>query len=549
MNIYFLNGPRAGEEMKLNPPSVTLGRETDNDINLLVGGVSRYHAKIEFNKGEWIVKDAGSTNGTKVNKTLITEPFKLAMGDIISLGDQDIRFGEVQKNEKPTALAPQESASEKPATQEPPAQEPPAQEAPAQEPPTEESVFSPMPDPIIKSPEPIIKSPEPVSPPSPDQSPMISSTSQTIADASNTDAGGAPKSFFDELKFGQPETGDALKNDGNLFNKMNFFGTKNPDEEQGGEDKSAKKGIKKRSNILFYVIVIGMAVIFVSIFIMTQKTNSKRISNTGGAKAAKKASASLILSYRKQITSPDNIFCFSLSIENGSAAFSLDDLKTQRHYSRKVANVDEAHLEPLVETIKNSNFMSLQSEAPGMPQNGIDDVRSMIIANENNLNEITIKNSFAPSSFEQIEAAVDEFAEHYGLRTISLTPKEMKNEAEKAFHKAEQLFQNYAANPANIREAIVRYKITVEMLAQFVPKPKMWDIARKKLQEAQAIQDSIRKELYFDFERSKRLNELSNARDICVKLMQLEAPDSKRYNKAREYKVALDKILMKRKKK
>ncbi len=47
MNLYFLNGKRQGEQWELVPPGICIGRESDNDIQLLTGGVSRYHAKLE----------------------------------------------------------------------------------------------------------------------------------------------------------------------------------------------------------------------------------------------------------------------------------------------------------------------------------------------------------------------------------------------------------------------------------------------------------------------------------------------------------------------
>ena len=67
MKLYFINGLREGESIVLQPPGVCIGRESDNDIQLLVAGVSRYHAKISFDGMKWSIADLGSTNGTKVN--------------------------------------------------------------------------------------------------------------------------------------------------------------------------------------------------------------------------------------------------------------------------------------------------------------------------------------------------------------------------------------------------------------------------------------------------------------------------------------------------
>ena len=77
MKLFFLNGPRKGENIELAPPGISIGREEDNDVQLLVAGVSRYHAKITFNGSDWRIQDLGSTNGTKVNGKPIQSPVPL----------------------------------------------------------------------------------------------------------------------------------------------------------------------------------------------------------------------------------------------------------------------------------------------------------------------------------------------------------------------------------------------------------------------------------------------------------------------------------------
>ena len=95
VKLYFLNGPRTGESKEIPASGVCIGRETDNDVQLLVGGVSRYHAKISLNPaGKWRVEDLGSTNGTKLNGNPLTMPALLKDGDLLVVGDQVLRFGE-----------------------------------------------------------------------------------------------------------------------------------------------------------------------------------------------------------------------------------------------------------------------------------------------------------------------------------------------------------------------------------------------------------------------------------------------------------------------
>ena len=106
MKLFFLNGPRAGTNMELTPPGVSVGREEDNDIQLLVTGVSRYHAKITFNGSAWSILDLGSTNGTRLNGKQISVETALADGDTIVIGDQTLIFAEQLAAPKPEASAP-----------------------------------------------------------------------------------------------------------------------------------------------------------------------------------------------------------------------------------------------------------------------------------------------------------------------------------------------------------------------------------------------------------------------------------------------------------
>ena len=62
-----------------------LGRLPDNDIVLTDKRVSRHHAEVMERGGRWVLRDAGSTNGTAVNGEIVKEAV-LRPGDVISLG-------------------------------------------------------------------------------------------------------------------------------------------------------------------------------------------------------------------------------------------------------------------------------------------------------------------------------------------------------------------------------------------------------------------------------------------------------------------------------
>ena len=76
---------------------------------------------------------------------------------------------------------------------------------------------------------------------------------------------------------------------------------------------------------------------------------------------------------------------------------------------------------------------------------------------------------YAPSSFELLESLISDLAENYGLQTISLTPEELRRQAEQNFAKAEDYYGNREARGSNLRDAIRRYRLVVGALEQFSP--------------------------------------------------------------------------------
>jgi pSer/pThr/pTyr-binding forkhead associated (FHA) protein len=50
------------------------------------------HARFRAADNGWTIEDLGSTNGTKVNGVLITEPTLLSHGQLIALGTVQLQF-------------------------------------------------------------------------------------------------------------------------------------------------------------------------------------------------------------------------------------------------------------------------------------------------------------------------------------------------------------------------------------------------------------------------------------------------------------------------
>jgi pSer/pThr/pTyr-binding forkhead associated (FHA) protein len=82
-----------GDEIALDSSALTLGRGPTNDVPLPADEyTSTRHARIEPRRdGIWI-EDIGSTNGTFVNGIRLTRERRLAPGDVLRVGETDLRF-------------------------------------------------------------------------------------------------------------------------------------------------------------------------------------------------------------------------------------------------------------------------------------------------------------------------------------------------------------------------------------------------------------------------------------------------------------------------
>ena len=93
-------GFRAGRELILAKPEITIGRAEGCDIGLFGDpDVARLHARILRQGDEYLVDDAGSAAGTFVNDVRVDGPRALRSGDTIRVGRSVLRFGERQKRD------------------------------------------------------------------------------------------------------------------------------------------------------------------------------------------------------------------------------------------------------------------------------------------------------------------------------------------------------------------------------------------------------------------------------------------------------------------
>ncbi|MDO4664733.1 MAG: FHA domain-containing protein [Actinomycetaceae bacterium] len=89
--LVVRRGPNAGARFLLDHDDTTAGRSTKSDIFLDDVTVSRRHAIFTREDGLWVVRDAGSLNGTYVNRER-TDHALLQAGDEVQIGKFRMTF-------------------------------------------------------------------------------------------------------------------------------------------------------------------------------------------------------------------------------------------------------------------------------------------------------------------------------------------------------------------------------------------------------------------------------------------------------------------------
>ena len=84
--------PSRGEPIRLDRPSITIGRGDTNDIVINEKRVSRIHAQIRYDHGVFTLHDQASQNGIYIGGAKITRPTPLKDRDIIMICGYEFIF-------------------------------------------------------------------------------------------------------------------------------------------------------------------------------------------------------------------------------------------------------------------------------------------------------------------------------------------------------------------------------------------------------------------------------------------------------------------------
>jgi pSer/pThr/pTyr-binding forkhead associated (FHA) protein len=85
--------------IRLGQGMLSIGRSIDCHVVFDSAAVSRRHAEIGLKDGEPVVVDLGSANGVFVNGRRVSGEQRLEIGDVIVIGDQQLRLVSIEAND------------------------------------------------------------------------------------------------------------------------------------------------------------------------------------------------------------------------------------------------------------------------------------------------------------------------------------------------------------------------------------------------------------------------------------------------------------------
>jgi pSer/pThr/pTyr-binding forkhead associated (FHA) protein len=85
-HVAITEGANQGENIPLDQAPLLIGRGSDAAIRLDDDYVSTRHARIAASGEQWFVEDLGSTNGTYIGSSRLTQPTTIQLGTQIRIG-------------------------------------------------------------------------------------------------------------------------------------------------------------------------------------------------------------------------------------------------------------------------------------------------------------------------------------------------------------------------------------------------------------------------------------------------------------------------------
>lgn len=480
MKIQFINGEFAGEIRDFQETEISIGREDGNTIQLLTGGVSRYHAQIlKQDDGNWIICDLDSTNGVKIGGKSITSDVILTPGMELVIGEQKIVVletiptGQIHFFPSSGSGASADTARMN-------------YEIPAQQ---------PVPPP-----------PAPAPAPAPVQAPSISGE-KLLADLKS-----AGNSLFSRNEKLQPSSVSPQKKD------------------------SAGNVPPKRSKMLFNIIfyaALAICVACVAKLFLENKKNAPVKSEQAIDSAAKNA----VVYFERIAYSPEakTAFRFEMKIEDGKMICFLDDISGQRHFKRELnlAENYETEFEVLLQKLKKSGIFQFKPKNISTPDPERDQIHLMLVYG-NDFCNYKCSSTESGVEFDKCNQAIRDFLNSFGLVTIAQNREELEEEAKQHLQNAIDKRENYLSDLSMLREAAREFEAAISCYEQFSPAPPELKKARTGFAEVNELRLKKLKECTEDFKRCHRRMDYQGMRRACQDIMKISGEKSKAYRNAAE---------------
>lgn len=84
--LVITSGSKAGEEMRLNPEPLTIGRSSESGLMIRDDYTSTHHARLLLWNDEWMIQDLDSTNGTFLDGKRVNVPTQVLLNTPIRIG-------------------------------------------------------------------------------------------------------------------------------------------------------------------------------------------------------------------------------------------------------------------------------------------------------------------------------------------------------------------------------------------------------------------------------------------------------------------------------
>ena len=87
LKIHFKIGDTRPSVKNFTQAEIMIGRDTNCDLSMMDEALSAHHARLIHHHGQWWLEDLNSTNGTFLNREILTTPAVVISGDQFKCGN------------------------------------------------------------------------------------------------------------------------------------------------------------------------------------------------------------------------------------------------------------------------------------------------------------------------------------------------------------------------------------------------------------------------------------------------------------------------------